>query len=192
MKLDVVAFHTAIEHQFPPRELAGAEPLRKVAAVALLKNPYAGQFVEDLAELIAASVSIGTQLGTLIKEAMGPYAVHSYGKGAIVGTAGEIEHAAALLTTVFAEPLRAAVGGGKAWISSFTKMASVGSSIDVPLAHKDALYARSFYDGMTVTLPNGPQADEIAIIFCVANRDRFRARVGGLSADKIVGQDGLV
>jgi hypothetical protein len=192
MKLQVNAFHTFIEHQFAPQDAADTEPLRKVAGVALVKNPYAGRYVKDLSEMIAASASIGAELGKLVTEAMGPYKVRSYGKGAIVGTAGEQEHAAALLTTVFAEPLRAALGGGKAWISSFTKVASVGSSIDIPLAHKEALYVRSYYDGMTVSLPNGPLADEVAVIFCVANRGRFDARVGGLNADDVVGADGLV
>jgi hypothetical protein len=195
MKLQVKAFHTFIEHQFPPREGAtgsAAEPLHKVAVVALVQNPYAGRYVEDLAEMIAASVPLGEQIGKLLVEAMGSHPVRSYGKGAIVGSAGDQEHAAALLTTAFAEPVRAAVGGGKAWISSFTKVAALGASIDIPLAHKDALYVRSYYDGMTVSLPNGPLADEIAVIFCAANRGRFDARVGGLPVENIVGQDGLV
>jgi hypothetical protein len=83
------------------------------------------------------------------------------------------------------------MGGAAAWISSFTKRAAPGASIDIPLAHKDALYVRSHYDGMTVTLPDGPQADEIAVIICIANRGRIDARVGGLNAAAIEGKDGL-
>jgi hypothetical protein len=120
---------------------------------------------------------------------MQPFQVQSYGKGGIVGVDGEQEHANALLTTVFAEPLRRALGGGKAWISSFTKRAPGGTSIDVPLAHKDALYVRSHYDGMTVTVPDGPLPDEVAVIFCVANRGRIGARIGGLAADQIKGDE---
>jgi hypothetical protein len=190
MNLQIRAFHTFIEHQMP--QSAGAEPLRKVAVVALVKNPYAGSYVEDLSEMIQASAALGEQLAKLATDAMAPYQVQSYGKGGVVGTAGEQEHANALLTTVFAEPLRTALGGGKAWISSFTKRAATGARIDVPLAHKDALYVRSHYDGMTVTIPDGPLPDEVAVIFCVANRGRLDARVGGLKAEEIAGEDGLV
>jgi hypothetical protein len=105
---------------------------------------------------------------------------------------GEQEHANALLTTTFADPLRAAIGGGKSWISSFTKQGPPGTPIDIPLACKDALYVRSHYDGMTIILPGAPQPDEIAVIFCVANRGRINARVGGLQFGDLKGQDGLV
>ena len=115
----------------------------------------------------------------------------SYGKAGIVGLLGEQEHANALLTTAFAEPLRQALGGGKAWISSYTKRAAPGTTIDVPLASKDALYVRSHYDGMSVNLPDAPMPDEIAVIFCVANRGRINARVGGLKLSDAKGQDGL-
>ncbi len=124
--------------------------------------------------------------------AMGPFKAQSYGKGGIVGIGGELEHANALLTTTFATPLREAMGGAEAWIPSFTKIAAPGASIDVPLAHKDALYVRSHYDGVTVTLPpEAPAPDEIALIVCLANRGRLNARVGGLSAKDVVGKDGL-
>jgi hypothetical protein len=192
MNLQIRAFHTFIEHQIPQPASDAQEPLRKVAVVALVKNPYAGTYVKDLSEMIQASGVLGEQLAKLATEAMAPYHVQSYGKGGIVGTAGEQEHANALLTTVFAEPLRTALGGGKAWISSFTKRAASGARIDIPLAHKDALYVRSHYDGMTVTIPDGPLPDEVAVIFCVANRGRLDARVGGLKAEEIVGEDGLV
>src|SRR4029079_14444172 len=86
---------------------------------------------------------------------------------------------------------RDAVGGGKAWISSFTKRAATGTPIDVPLASKDALYIRSHYDGMTVMLPDAPWPDEVAVIFCVANRGRIGARVGGLKHEDIKGEGGL-
>jgi hypothetical protein len=154
-------------------------PLRRVAAVAIIGNPYAGRYVEDLSEGIAASAEIGAILARLAVEAMGPYKVESYGKGGVVGLGGELEHANALLTTVFAAPLRDAVGGAEAWIPSFTKLAAPGSPIDVPLAHKDALYVRSHYDGVSLTMPpDAPAQDEIALIVCLA-------------ADAILGKDGL-
>jgi hypothetical protein len=166
-------------------------PLRKVAVVSIVRNPYAGQFGEDLSSLVAASAQLGETMSDLVMAAMKPYDVQSYGKGGIVGLDGHQEHVNALITTTFATPLRHAVGGARAWISSFTKRAPPGASIDIPLAHKDALYVRSHYDGMTVTIPDGPQPDEIAVIICVANRGRLGARIGGLRAADIKGEDGL-
>jgi hypothetical protein len=188
MKLEIKAFYTAI-HELAAND--GGEPLRKVAVVAVLQNPYAGRQVEDLSEMIDASVSIGEQLAKRAVETMAPYKIQSYGKGALVGIDGEQEHAAALLTSVFAEPLRKAVGGGKAWFQSFVKVGAAGASVDVPIAHTEALYVRSHYDGITVAIPEGPKADEIAVMFCVANRGRIGARVGGLKADQVKGEDGL-
>ena len=102
------------------------------------------------------------------------------------------ERGVALLTTVYGNVMREAAGGGKAWISSFTKRAAPGAIIDIPLAHKDALYVRSHYDGMTVMLPDAPLAHEIAMICCYANRGRLNHRVGGLAKDDIEGKDGLI
>jgi hypothetical protein len=109
----------------------------------------------------------------------------------MVGVAGEQEHANALITTTFAAPLREAIGGGKAWISSITKLGAPGTPIDIPLASKDALYVRSHYDGMTITFHDAPLPNEIVVILCLANRGRLNARVGGLAPDKIKGMDGL-
>jgi hypothetical protein len=115
----------------------------------------------------------------------------SYGKAALIGLNGEQEHGVAMLTTVFGNEMRAAAGGGKAWISSLTKRAAPGMAIDIPLAHKDALYVRSHYDGMTVMLPDAPMPDEIAIIAAYASRGRPNHRVGGPRASEIKGLDGL-
>lgn len=191
MQLHVRSFHTFIEHKIVEAGKRADVPLRKVAAIAVIENPYAGTYVEDLSPLIEMSAELGRELAALAVRAMEPYRGESYGKAAIVGIAGEQEHGNALVTTTFAEPLRKAVGGGKAWISSFTKRAVPGTAIDVPLAYKDALYVRSHYDGMTVALPDTPQPDEIAIIVCLANRGRLNARVGGLARNQAKGQDGL-
>lgn len=182
---------TIVEHKAFEADRPAEPPVRKVAAVAVVENPYAGRYVEDLNDMISASQAIGVQLAKIAVEALGEYEAQSYGKGGIVGLAGEQEHANALLTSVFADPLRDAIGGGKAWISSFTKRAAPGAQIDVPLASKDALYLRSHYDGMTLTLPDTPMPDEVAIIVCVANRGRANARVGGLKYQDIKGDDGL-
>jgi hypothetical protein len=191
MEIQVRSFHTLMEEKRVEGRKPADTPLRKVAAVAVIENPYAGHYAHDLNPLIEASADLGRQLAALAIQALEPYTAQSYGKGGIVGMAGEQEHANALLTTTFAEPLRKAIGGGKAWISSFTKRAAPGTAIDVPLAYKDALYVRSHYDGMTVLLPDAPQANEIAIIVCLANRGRLNARVGGLTSEEAKRQDGL-
>ena len=160
-------------------------PLRKVAAVAVVENPFAGRYVEDLKPMIEGSVPLGKELGALALAAMGDHEVQSYGKGGVVGLDGEQEHANALLTTAFANPIRDLLGGGDAWISSFTKKAGPGTAIDNPMNHKDDVYVRSHYDGMTLALPDAPLPDEVAVIFCLANRGRLNARVGGLSHEDV-------
>jgi hypothetical protein len=160
--------------------------LRKVAAVAVVENPFAGRFVEDLKPMVEASVALGRELARMTVEAVKPYAVQSYGKGGLVGVAGEQEHANALLTTAFANPLRDAIGGGDAWISSMTKVAAPGTLIDIPMNHKDEVYVRSHYDGMSLVLPDAPMPDEVAVIVCVASRGRLNARVGGLTHDEVL------
>jgi hypothetical protein len=156
-------------------------PLRKVATVSIIENPYAGRYVENLSDMIEASRGLGQQMAARALEAIGPYKPESYGKGGIVGVAGEQEHANALLTTAFANPFRDAIGKADAWISSMTKVAGPGTLIDIPMNCKDDIYVRSHYDGMSLVLPDAPLPDEIAIIFCLANRGRINARVGGLS-----------
>ncbi len=190
--MEIRKLYTAIEETLGEMGRVADEPLRKVAAIAVIKNPLAGKgYIDDLGDLTEASIDIGRRISTMAVDAMGPYTVDSYGKAALIGSLGEQEHGVAMLTTVYGNAMRDAVGGGKAWISSFTKRASPGEIIDVPLAHKDALYVRSHYDGMTVKVPDAPLADEIAIICCIANRGRLNHRVGGPSKHDIKGKDGL-
>lgn len=191
MELKIRRFYTFIEHKLSEAGRDSEIPLRKIPVVAVVENPYAGHYVEELQPLINASVALGAELSKLAVQALAPYKAQSYGKAGIAGMAGEQEHANALLTTAFANPLRDAVGGGKAWISSFTKRAAPGATIDIPLACKDALYVRSHYDGMTITLHDAPLPDEVAIILCLANRGRLNARVGGIKFEEVKGQDGL-
>jgi len=168
-----------------------APPLRKVAIAAIIDNPFAGRFEPDLKPLTDASVAVGETICNLAIAALGPHKAESYGKAAIIGLNGEQEHGVAMLTTVFGNVMREAAGGGKAWISSLTKRAAAGATIDIPLAHKDALYVRSHYDGITFTLPDAPHPNEIAVICAYANRGRPTHRVGGLSVKEIKGLDGL-
>lgn len=192
MKLEIRRTLCMIDHKEVEAGHRHEQPLRRVAAIALVANPFAGRYVEDLSEMIEASAEIGRVMASLAVEAMGPHKVEGYSKGGVVGLGGELEHANAMLTTTFATPLRDAIGGALAWIPSFTKLAVPGAQIDVPMAHKDALYVRSHYDGLTITLPpETPAADEVALIVCLASRGRLNARVGGIAHDKIGGKDGL-
>lgn len=165
-------------------------PLRKVAVCAVCTNPFAGQgYVRDLSPLIEASAEIGTLLGTEAARLLDA-PVESYGKGGLVGTDGEQEHVNAALTSSFGNAFRDAVGGGKAWITSATKVSAPGGVIDVPLAFKDEIWVRSHYDAIEVRVPGAPLPDELVIIAAVANRGRINARVGGLSVDEARAGDG--
>jgi hypothetical protein len=171
--------------------LADGDPVRKIVIAAALHNPYAGRYSEDLSQIVDGSAKLGLQFGRRIQEAAGGRPIASYGKACLVGTGGEYEHGNAFLTQVFADPVRDAVGGGKAWVPSTGKRAAAGASIDVPLAHKDALYVRSHYDTITVSFTDAPAADEVVAIFAFATRGRLHARLGGLAASAIEGNDGL-
>jgi hypothetical protein len=159
-------------------------PLIKVAAVVVVANPVLDGYIENLEPMITASVALGAEMAAMLTKAIAAEAIQSYGKGGIVGYSGEQEHANALLTTAFADPIRDAIGGANAWISSMTKIGGPGTPIDIPMNHKHDVYVRSHYDGMSVTLADAPLPDEIALVFCVANRGRLNARVGGLSHDE--------
>ncbi|MFQ5517543.1 MAG: amino acid synthesis family protein [Acidimicrobiia bacterium] len=164
--------------------------LRKVAVAAVVTNPYAGVFSPDLSDIIRFSEQLGDRLSALLVAAMED-PVQSYGKAAIAGSRGEVEHTHAFLTSVMANRLREAVGGGKAWIPSTGKRGAMGASIDVPLACKDALFVRSHYDTVTVSLPDAPEPDEVVVIVAGANRGRPNFRLGGVRYDEIEGEDGL-
>lgn len=157
------------------------DTLVKVAVGVIIRNPFAGKFVSDLSDITDPSPAIGHALGERAVAMLGKRPVNSYGKGGIAGTAGEQEHVVACITTVFGDPLRQQVGGGKAWISSVSKVAAAGTSIDIPLAHKDELYIRSHYDAVTFSVPDGPRPDELLICVAAASGPRVHHRVGGKS-----------
>jgi hypothetical protein len=175
---------------------ADGPPLRKIVVAAVTRNPYSGRYSAKLDKLVKASPALGREFGRRIcrlmgRDGVGSGGVQSYGKACIVGASGEYEHGNALITTAFADPVRLAIGGGKAWIPSTGKRGGPGTSIDVPLAHKDALFVRSHYDTATVVFADAPSPDEIVVIFAVASRGRLHARLGGLRADQVKGEDGL-
>lgn len=189
--MDIIKTFSFVEENRIEAGRVADTPLRKAAVVAIVHNPFAGQpYAENLESLIDASPEIGTFLGNQAGELLGE-PVESYGKGAIIGLAGEQEHGVALLTTVFGNALRDAAGGGSAWISSATKLGGPGTAIDIPLAYKDALFVRSHYDAFSITLHSAPLPDQIAVICAVANRGRLNHRVGGISAAEAEGKDGL-
>ena len=166
------------------------KPIRKAAAVAVVENPFAGRFADDLAPLIQTGEALGALLGKRAVEALGA-PVESYGKAAIVGLDGEYEHAAALLHPTLGGPFRTAVGGGKAIIPSAKKLGAAGTAIDVPLHYKDAAFVRSHFDAMEVRVPDAPKGNEIVVALAVTDGGRPHPRVGGLAKAEARGEDGL-
>ncbi len=168
-------------------------PTRRAAAVAVIANPFAGRYAEDLTELIEIGAELGDLLGRRCVAALGvdPSVTESYGKAAMVGEGGELEHAAAILHPAMGKPLRAAVEKGAALVPSSKKMGGPGQPLDVPLGHKDAAYVRSHFDGMEVRVNDAPRAGEIMVAIAVTDSGRPLPRVGGLTADEAEGKDGL-
>ena len=170
-----------------------APPTRKALAMAVIANPCAGRYAENLDELIAIGEELGALLGARCVQALGitPAQAQSYGKAAIVGEAGELEHAAAILHPKLGAPLRAAVEKGAALVPSAKKRGGMGCTIDVPLGHKDAAFVRSHFDAMEARIGDAPAANEIVVCVVVTDSGRPLARVGGLQAHGVKGVDGL-
>lgn len=184
---------TVVEETFVEGGRAVSPPTRRAAAMAVIENPFAGGFTENLDALIA----IGEELGGLLAEravaALGVpgSAVESYGKAACVGAEGELEHAAAILHPKLGAPFRKVLGKGAALIPSSKKRAGPGTPFDIPLGHKDAAFVRSHFDGMEVRIGDAPRANEIVVAVAVTDSGRPHPRVGGLAKNEIKGEDGL-
>ena len=193
MKARIRKLVTFLEETRREMDREVSPPVRRAAAVAVIANPFAGRFVEDLSELI----DIGEELGGLLTEravaALGipGERVESYGKAAAVGENGELEHAAALLHPKLGAPVRKTLGKGAALIPSSKKRGGPGVALDIPLGHKDAAFVRSHFDGMEVRINDAPRADEIVVAVAVTDSGRPFPRVGGLTKDQIKGDDGL-
>ncbi|HWK60241.1 MAG TPA: amino acid synthesis family protein [Eoetvoesiella sp.] len=187
-KLVVVVDETRIEMN---KEVKPAT--RRAVAMAVIENPFAGKYVESLEELSDIGEELGGLLGDKCVQALGiqPGQAESYGKGAIVGEAGELEHAAAILHPKLGKPLRKAVEKGAALVPSAKKMGSLGSAIDVPLGHKDAAFVRSHFDAIEARVSDAPRANEIVVAVAVTDSGRPLPRVGGLQTSEIKGEDGL-
>jgi hypothetical protein len=168
-------------------------PTRRALAMAVIHNPCAGRYVESLDELIAIGEELGGLLGQRCVQALGiaPDQAQSYGKAAIVGEAGELEHAAAILHPKLGAPLRVAVSKGAALVPSAKKQGGMGTAVDVPLGHKDAAFVRSHFDAMEARIADAPRANEIVVAVVVTDSGRPLPRIGGLQTHEIKGTDGL-
>ena len=168
-------------------------PTRRALAIAVIENPFAGRYEENLDALIQIGEDLGGLLGERCVQALGiaPAQAQSYGKAAIVGEAGELEHAAAILHPKLGASLRRAVEKGAALVPSSTKMGGMGTTIDVPLGHKDAAFVRSHFDAMEARVSDAPRANEIVVAVVVTDSGRPLPRVGGLQAHEAEGKDGL-
>ena len=193
MKADIRKIVVTVEETRREMGKAVSPPTRKAVAAAVIKNPFAGLYAENLEELMAIGEELGGLLGEKAVAALGvtPHEIESYGKAAIVGEKGEWEHAAAILHPRLGKPLRAAVEKGAALVPSAKKIGGLGAGIDVPLGHKDAAFVRSHFDAVEIRIPDAPRGDEIVVAVAVTDSGRPLPRVGGLQKDEIKGEDGL-
>jgi len=168
-------------------------PTRRAAAVAVIKNPFAGRYEENLDELVQVGEELGGLLAKMAVDALGipPEKAESCGKGAIVGSRGELEHAAAILHPKLGTPFRNALAGGKAIIPSAKKIGCPGTEIDIPIHYKDAAFVRSHFDAMPVRVQDAPRGDEIVVALVVTDSGRPLPRVGGLKKEEAKKEDGL-
>ncbi|MBC2581978.1 amino acid synthesis family protein [Clostridium sp. DJ247] len=194
MEIKVRKFYTFVEEIIADGGKEVTDKVHKrIAAAVIIENPFAGTYVEDLSPLTDWSVEIAPLLVQKALEAGGidKSEVESYGKGAIVGGNGELEHAAAILHPSLGKPFRDEVGGGKAIIPSAKKMGFPGCTLDVPLHYKDAAFVRTHFDAMEVRIPDGPRDNEIVVVLAITNCGRPHPRVGGLKIEEAKGEDGL-
>jgi hypothetical protein len=191
--MEILKYVTIVEETLKEGGKKVDPPTRKAAAIAVIKNPFAGKYVENLDPLMDIGEELGAILGRRAVEALRitPKSAESYGKAAIVGTDGEFEHAAAILHPKLGAPLREAVGGGRAIIPSAKKIGSPGTEIDVPLHYKDAAFVQSHFDAMTVKVSDAPRPDEIVVVIVVTDSGRPHARIGGLKKEEAKKEDGL-
>ncbi len=192
-KANIRKIVTVVEEVLSEMGQPVSPPTRRAAAIAVIENPLAGRYQADLEDLMQIGEELGGLLGEKCVAALGisPAEAQSYGKAALVGENGELEHAAAILHPRLGKPLRAAVEKGAALVPSNKKRGPMGHPLDVPLGHKDAAYVRSHFDGMEVRVTDAPRADEILVAVAVTDSGRPLPRVGGLTHDEAEGKDGL-
>lgn len=185
----ILTFVEDIHHEGGP---VAARPYRRGAIAAVIKNPFAGRYVDEIQPFMEDLKPLGLDLATRLVTALGgdAAAIEGYGKGAIIGTAGETEHGA-LWHAPGGYAMRDVLGGAKAIVPSSKKVGGPGTALDVPITHIDASYVRSHFDSIEVSVPDGPRADELIYILVMTTGARVHNRAGGLAAADIAGQDGL-
>ena len=183
---------TQIEEIFHEGGTPAKEPLRRGAVLCVIRNPFAGRYVEDIAGFMDDLTPLGVAMARSLLGALGgdPAGIHCYGKGAIVGSAGELEHGA-LWHVPGGYAMREILGEAKAIVPSAKKVGGPGTRLDVPITHINASYVRSHFDAMEVGISDAPRADEIMLALVMTTGSRIHARVGGLKASEIKGEDGL-
>jgi hypothetical protein len=193
MKAKIRKLVTVVEETRVEMDRVVEPPTRRAAAVAVIENPFAGRYVEDLSPLMDVGEELGELLAARAISALDieGASVESYGKAAAVGENGELEHAAAVLHPNLGAPVRKVLGKGAALIPSSKKRGGPGVALDVPLGHKDAAFVRSHFDGMEVRIADAPRANEIMVAVAVTDSGRPHPRVGGLTKEEIKGVDGL-
>lgn len=181
-----------VEEIFHEGGPVAAVPLKRAAAISVIANPFAGRYVEDIAFFMKTLQPLGVEMAQALVAALGgdPAVVQGYGKGAIVGAAGELEHGA-LWHVPGGYAMRAVLGDAKAIVPSAKKVGGPGTRLDIPVTHINASYVRSHFDAIEVGVPDGPRADELALVLVMTTGARIHARVGGLAAAEIRGEDGL-
>jgi hypothetical protein len=191
-KVEVRKFATVVEEIIHEGGPAAAKPFKQGACLAVIRNPFAGRYEPDIQPFMKDLEPLGVEMAKRLISAMGvkPKEIEAYGKGAIVGTAGEIEHGA-LWHAPGGYGMRDVLGGTKAIVPSTKKVGGAGARLDVPLAHINAAYVRSHFGAMEVGLPDAPREDEIVFILTMSTGARVHDRAGGLKASEIKGEDGL-
>jgi len=185
-------FHATVEEIFHEGGPRADRPLRRAALLAVIHNPYAGRYEPDILPMMEALNDLGVEMAGRLVTMLGgdPKTVEGYGKGAIVGAAGELEHGA-LWHVPGGYAMRRVLGEAKAIVPSAKKVGAPGSHLDVPITHINASYVRSHFDAMEVGLADGPHEDELLLALVMTTGPRIHARVGGLKAAEIKGEDGL-
>jgi Amino acid synthesis len=183
---------TQVEEIFHEGGPVSPNPLRRAATMAVIRNPFSGRYVEDIAGFMDDLKPFGLQMARSLLAVLGGDAalVEGYGKGAIVGAAGELEHGA-LWHVPGGYGMREVLGGAKAIVASTKKVGGPGTRLDIPITHINASYVRSHFDAMELGIPDAPRANEILLALVMTTGPRVHARVGGLKASEIKGEDGL-
>jgi hypothetical protein len=183
---------TIVEDIFHEGGPVASTPYRRAAILSVIKNPFAGRFVEEIVGFSEDLKPLGLEMAKALIAALGgdPKLIEGYGKGAIVGAAGEVEHGA-LWHAPGGYAMREALGGAKAIVPSAKKVAGPGARLDVPITHIDASYVRSHFDAIEVGIADAPRADEMLLVLALTTGARVHDRAGGLKAAEIKGLDGL-